>query len=315
VSLAAGWLVRSLDDASNLVQLRTHYKVPAAMAQIGRSDLGLAVIDSLVGRYQRFDGHFSDESHNPEQSRYCDLYEDLWLAWGAHLLGSRGVAESTFAFALGLQDVKCGGFRSSAGRALCGAPPYFADLRSTCLAGIVALAMGIDEVANSAAKFAKMLLADQPKLPSELLLVRSLTTGQLLAHAEGVPPRFLGIARTSTRPLYYALGLAIAFLVLCGSKLKDPSMVHAARMYATACMAFAPECLTHDYSGKLYWAFSILGEAECGDEYEDIALRIGKYICGRQLADGRWTGAAGGNTPCQSVDLTAEYLFWLKLVG
>lgn len=242
----------------------------------------------------------------------CDLYEDLWLGWGAHLLGLTDDAKRIYSFVLRYQDESTGGFLSQLAESEVG--HFLVDLRSTSLSGILALSLGDHTAGRAAAEFVKSHLTAQPAPNDSFYLAREAGTGRLANIVDGVPARYLVVSRTVSRPLFYALGLAIGFLALASDKLTDNTLGLAAYRFAVASLAFAPDCFIHDYSGKLFWAYSLIESRLDGVSFPHIAEGIGRHLCSRQLADGSWSQLdilSGGS----SINLTSEYIFWLMIVA
>jgi hypothetical protein len=266
------------------------------------------------------EGHFVDTQAGVTLNRYCDLYEDLWIAWGAARLGRFEVSLAVFRFCSRFFAEEYGGFRSTTKAA----PPIdtsLYDLRSTALAGLVALALGAPEVAAAAGRFAMVIMDLQPNPLDEFFLARD-ETGDLfrsyppeLARAF-VIPRFPDRSQT---PLYYALGLGIVLLASLYETTGNVSYLAGAERYATICQNYGEEILRNHYSGKLGWAFSLLWRLTNSDKYARISAIALDYLMETQLPDGSWSVPTlftryEDQPLAFTIDRTAEYTLWIKFI-
>lgn len=159
------------------------------------------------------------------------------------------------------------------------------------------------------------MLSDQIDPYHEFFLLRDLRDGQIVLSLIDIPERFVTIRRGVSRPLYYALGLAIILLAQCAAASQDMRYLRGAESYADICMAFSPESLFHDYSGKLCWGFSLLAASERGRSFLKTAKEIGDHLCIRQSPLGYWESNELEADRAQTFGLTAEYILWLDLAG
>ncbi len=317
-SRAVEWLCGEIKDDGSLAgayNLAAYYKLPAALARMNRIAQGNKILDWTSAHYQDARGHFNCKIIGQPGSRYCDLYEDLWLAWGAQMLGRRDYVEKIFSFASTYFDPGQGGFRSSVSATGNVTFSEILDLRSTALGGIVALYVGRKDIAYRTADFVLQMLSEQLNPHREFFLLRNLRTGQMVPSLLDVPERFMVIKRGIPRPLYYALGFAIILLAQCAAVRHDVRYFKGAERYADICMAFAPESLFHDYSGKLCWGFSLLTSGETGRGFLETAKKIGDHLCDRQSPLGYWESNELEADRDRTLGLTAEYTLWLDLVG
>src|SRR5262249_20717414 len=152
-------------------RLAEGYKIPAAFAGAARLTEGRALLDEFLAGYCGSEWHFVDPNDTVPKSRMCDLYEDLWLAWGALALGRGDIAAGIMSFVQRFVDPGTGGVRSGTG--LTSTPKTIVDLRSTALAGIVWTMSGRLDMAATAARFCENVYADQPNTSLGFALVRS----------------------------------------------------------------------------------------------------------------------------------------------
>jgi hypothetical protein len=210
VHLGVEWLVLFLRENkgnTNATALEALYKTPMAFAEVGKIADGRDLLHFVVDNYLTDNGHFQGALSQSSQ-RQCDLYQDLWLAWGAYRLQDFSVAEKCMGFILRFTDKSNGGLRSNIAadsKNVCW------DLRSTALGGIVSLSMSHLRVAERAGNFVIRILELQPNFEEGFYLVMD-KNGKLVTHFNEDHGRYYIVARDQAQPLYYALGLATAFL-------------------------------------------------------------------------------------------------------
>lgn len=290
--------------------LTAYYKSPLAFALAGNRRDGVRLLDLAVERFRSNVGHFEDR-RGGRSSRHCDLYEDLWLTVGATALDRTRVAERTFGYVEQYFDSESGGLSSAVS-----APPSARtfDLRSTALGGLVAIELGATRLARSAATFAVELMYAQPEPDKEMFIVRN-GDGDLIREFDEDSARYYVIRADQTRPLYYALGLAVCLLARYAGLTGDPAFLVAARRYVEASLAISPGALRHDYSGKLGWGLALLSRLTGEARYLWLSRCVARYLCGRQCGDGSWLSGGGGlDRRERSIDMTAEYSIWLRLI-
>lgn len=290
--------------------LTAHYKSPLAFGLLGRCQEGERVLGLIGSRFQSANGHLVDRF--PVSCRHCDLYEDLWFTWGAKILGETDIALRVFSYVTGFFDRKTGGLSSTVA-ALASERTF--DLRSTALGGLVAIEMGAHHLARAAADFTAQLLLDQQTCGDTVFLVRD-GHGHIVREFGQSEERFFVVRRGLARPMYYALGLGVCLLSRYAIVSGESSYLTAAERYVRASLRFAPEILSHDYSGKLCWGLHLMSEATRKRRYADLEAVIARYLCRLQSPAGNWTvGGRQGRTADRSIDMTAERSIWLKLIS
>jgi hypothetical protein len=281
---------------------------------------GNLTLNWIINHYMTKAGHFEETASGAAVSRFCDLYEDLWIAWGAARLGRSEVSRTIFGFCSNFFDTRFGGFRSTLKTVpVIGAEIY--DLRSTALAGLVALTMGELDIAVAAGKFTAALMDLQPDVREEFLLVRD-EQGNLKESYPAELARFFVIPRFAGRsqtPLYYALGLGIILLARLFEVTGDTRCLAAAERYALVCQDYGKEVLCNHYSGKLGWAFRVLSRLTGKQEYKQWADQAIEYLFETQLPSGAWSVptlyARSEDQPLLfTIDRTAEYILWITYV-
>lgn len=316
------WLttVRRPDGSYIATSLAAHYKSPLLFAETDMAAEGNLTLDWIINHYMTKDGHFEETASGAAVSRFCDLYEDLWMAWGAARLGRSEVSRTTFDFCSNFFDTSFGGFRSTLKTTpAIGADIY--DLRSTALAGLVAITMGELDVAVAAGKFAVALMDLQPDVGDKFLLVRD-EHGNLIKSYPTDLARFFVIPRIADRsqtPLYYALGLGIILLAKLFEVTGETRFLTTAERYAAVCRDYGREVLRNHYSGKLGWAFRVLSRLTGKQEYTRWANQALEYLLETQLPSGAWSVptlyARSEDQPLSfTIDRTAEYILWITYV-
>ena len=314
VAEGVDWLVRAVSRTGVLNDqcgLTAYYKLPLALALAAQHEDGRRILGLATQKFRTTEGHFVDRDPG-RRLRYCDLYEDLWLSWGALALGESSSARRTFSYVERFFDRRSGGLSSTVDT-----PPgkRLFDLRSTALGGLVALELGDADIAQRAAQFTAHLLLDQPLDPTGFYLVRD-ADGAIVREFAKDRERFFIVRRDQHRPLFYALGLAVCLLARYGLVTGDLSFLPTARQYVDASLAISMTALSHDYSGKLFWGLCLLDQLTGDGSYAELSARVGRYLCERQSAEGAWVPSdEQGLQMARSLDLTAEYCVWLQLVA
>lgn len=316
----AAWLCAMQNDDGSYgtrpLPLAAYYKTPLALAQAERSQEGAAALDWLLAHYRGADGHIHDAS---PPARYCDLYEQLWVAWGAHALAQDAMARSTLRYALRFFDPRSGGFAGSVAK---GALQRRQDVRSTALGGLVSLATGRQDVAERAASFLLDTLALQPSPATRFFLVRE-PQGQLVTSFPVELGRFFCLTPGQPDALHYAFGLAVSLLSMLHGESGDPASLAAAEAYADLCELHGSAAFHHAYSGKLGLGLALLAntpDARLRSRHRERAVQIADYLCGIQASTGEWRPRAAcpgqAEQPLEyTLDRTAEYVLWLRLIA
>jgi hypothetical protein len=289
-----------------------YYKSPLAFAEGGLDHQGNLALRWIDRNLLTKEGHLG---HNAGPSgRYCDLYEDLWLAWGAFRLSEFGLVDRVWEFALRFFDQRCGAFRST----ISSSDPAWYDLRSTSLGGLVALTLRQVDVARAAGHFVLNLLDMQPALLDRVFLVYC--EGSLVTDFPPALARYFVVSRMQQNPLYYALSLGIVFLAeLFRSTGRREYLIGAERL-ALAIEAHGRTICFNQYSAKAAWAFSALYRLTGKTEYGQLALEAASHIVANQFVEGCWGApelfSRRELEPIRvSLDRSAEYSSLLRFVS
>ena len=305
----------SLRGASSL---DAYYKAPVALAEAGWKREANLIMNWIIASYASGDGYYKDVATVPQSTRRADLYQTLWIAWGANILERHEIANEALAYAIRYLDPTDGGFYSLT------TGDYGAqgkDLRSTALAGLVSAVMGRMDYAVAAASFVISLLNSQPQLESQSFFLVCDRSGNVVTSFPSESERYFVINGEQARPLYYALGLAVAFLAKLALLTSDRQYLSAARAYVDVCASYGHRLLRHDYAGKLAWGLALI-YAQTGERILDVRLvEICDYLCSLQQPRGEWSASflpsmevAKLGHANLSYDRTAEYSLWLTYV-
>jgi len=272
----------------------------------------------ITDNYTQGDGYYQSITGITRLTRKADLYETLWIAWGATILERTEIANGALAYALRYFDPTDGGFYSSA------ASDYHThgkDLRSTALGGLVSAIVGRMDSAAAAASFVISLLNSQPQLESQHFFLVCDDTGRIVTSFPSESERYFVITANQERPLYYALGLAVAFLAKIALLSGNQEYLSAARAYVDVCTSYGDRLLRHDYAGKLAWGLALLYRQTGEKILESRLIEICNYLCTLQQPSGEWrmnflssVELARAGITNVSYDRTAEYSLWLTYV-
>ena len=314
------WIIQNTESNGRLRRassLQAYYKTPLSLAEAGREEEANHVINWITRNYARDDGYYQDAAA-AQTPRRADLYETLWIAWGAAVLERSDIANGALAFALRHLDPADGGLYSSAAG---NARAQGKDLRSTALGGLVSTVMGRMDAAAAAAAFVMSLLRLQPRLESgHFFLVRDYS-GRIITSFPSDSERYFVITPRQPRPLYYALGLAVAFLAKLALVTGNPQYLDAAQAYVDVCASYGQSLLLHDYAGKLAWGLALIYRQTGQALSESWLIEICDYLCTLQQPSGEWhltflprTEITRSGIQNMSYDRTAEYSLWLNYV-
>ncbi len=315
------WLLRVRGSEARYPShdLVSHYKSPLLLAEGGLVAEGTEVLSWLVTNYMTDANHFYDKEDRAARGRYCDLYEDLWIAWGASRLSSDDLARSIFGFCLCFFDEDHGGFASRVAH-LASDQSQLYDLRSTSLAGVVALELEELDAATAAARWVTDLIQGQ-KDDAGFFMVRDQRGEIVRTYPPNLARIFVVPKRVSpfATPLHYALALAIIFLVKIYDSTARDEYLTTAREYASLCVGQEPAILRNHYSGKLAWGLALLAGATGEDSYLSKARAAINYILSNQQATGQWSVPTLFPKLEQqplpvTIDRTAEYTLLAKYI-
>ena len=300
---------------AHVATLEAYYKSPMAFAKVGNIADGQRVLQWIVHTYLTKDGHFQDSSAYPFSQRYCDLYRDLWLVWGAHHLNQSDVVQRCFNFVLRYYDSSCGGFQSSIATKHLDA---MFDLRSTAFGGLVSLYTKNTEVALKAGNFVIEMLNLQPDLSKGFYLVRD-AGGNLITNFSRKIERFFIVSQSQKQPLFYALGFAISFLTKLYHVTHKTEYWAAAETYLRICETFGQRIFQHHYSGKIGWGLAMMHNLTENPQYVELTVSVADYLVSMQLPTGEWYLSSLFSKPRKqpiglTIDRTAEYIVWLTYI-
>lgn len=235
-------------------------------------------------------GHFHDPADSGAKSRFCDLYEDLWIAWGATRLHQQEIARATLDFCVRHLSDRHGGVSSIVGTVSRRSPSFY-DLRSTALTGITALAQDRTDIAKACALFVTQLIQAQAAESPQFFLVCDEKGDIITKYPEGLARIFVisRVSRTSDAvPLYYALALAVIFMTQLYCVTANPEHLDSAERYAIVCNRHADFIYNNHYSGKVAWALSYLASISSDPAYLEQAVKAITYMLSNQQPSGAW---------------------------
>lgn len=310
------WLasIRDTEGIYPIHTLASHYKSPLLFAEANLAAEGREILTWIANNYMTEAGHFNDPADSTAKSRFYDLYEDLWIAWGASRLHRDDIANTILAFCLRYFHEENGGFRSTVA-SIASETVALYDLRSTALGGIAALAQNQIDIAKACALFTMKLIWDQQDDSGQFFLVRDKQNAIVKQFPLSLERVFVVPATLNTTgtPLYYALALAIIFLVQIYRNTRNEEYLNAAKRYAFIYHRHEPRILTNHYSGKVAWSLAWLSEASGDSSYLNAARVAANYMLSNQLSSGEWTVPTlyphPDNQPLSvTIDRTSEYV-------
>ncbi len=288
--------------------LEGHFKSPLMFAETGEKQRGLEVL-RWISENCSDDGFFYQSNYKNN----CDLYQHFWVCWGACRLGAVEVAMRGHDFARQFVDHLTGGHRT------CVTGPRGSsgtDALSSALAGILSVELRDLDLAARSGKYLCDTLQRQPNPSYEFYLARDLH-GEIVTNFSQAESRHYVIARSQSRPMFYALGLSVACLAKLYLATGDRQFLRGAEGYWEICTGFKPEILAHPYSGKIAWGLSLLFQCTGSDEYRNLAINAADYLASLQDPSGAWHLRAFyprfRDQPWDlTIDRTAEFIIWFS---
>ena len=318
---AAAWLAaRQAGDGRWTVlgerSIESQYKVPLAFSIVGDLAAAERSLSRIRKDYISRDGdlkHRIDEWHVDVHYPYTNS----WVLWGASRTSRVDVTTPVLRGLKRLQDRDSGGFLSAGikGASWTGRRT---DTMSSGIAGIALLAAGASSKARRVSEWLDDLLSQQPE-PSRRLYT-SIENGRLVTSFNEDEAFWRVIDANEPDQCWYAAGLPLAFSVLMWQATRR--RVHADR--AERILRFLEGCVnpwSGPSSGKAGWAASMLYRATGEARYEAIAREVAATVSGSQLPSGMfaWGAEPGAADPAEptmdDIDITAEYIVWLSLIG
>jgi hypothetical protein len=284
------------------------YKAVWPLALAGRATEATKLLDWFAATFFKSSGEFrcGEDVYAPNQVNWRFLYPNAWLAIGAIHLERLDIAGRVGGF-IERQQSENGGF-PAARDLVAGDVPQ--DMLSACIAGLVMLYQGKLDKALRAGKFLIDLYEAQPD-PANRIYLNLTPSGRLLTEHPAERRYMYLIDKQRPEQPYFAPGAAMAFL----SKLfmisgKNEYLAYAEKYYQ---LALSPQSdiplglFDYPTSGKIGWGAGNLFRATGNSVYRGVAERVGKYLLGTQLPDGRWPRFRDNS----DTNLAAEFCAWL----
>jgi hypothetical protein len=285
------------------------YKAVWPLALAGRPTEATRLLDWFAGTFLTPGGEFrcGADIYAPAQVNWRFLYPNAWLAIGAIHLERLEIAGRVAGF-IERHQSENGGFPAARDLVAADVPQ---DMLSACIAGLVLLYQGKLEKARRAGKFLIDLYEAQPD-PANRIYLNLTPAGRLLTEYPAERRYMYLIDKRQPEQPYFAPGAAMAFL----SKLfmvggQHEYLAYAEKYYG---LALSPQSdiplglFDYPTSGKIGWGAGSLFRATGNPLYRGVAERVGKYLLGTQLPDGRWPKFRDNS----DTNLAAEFCAWLN---
>jgi hypothetical protein len=182
----------------------------------------------------------------------------------------------------------------------------------------VSLITGNLEVARAAGDCLTEIMDLQPDPARGFLLLRD-ANGRLVADFPAEKERFFVVSHYQEQPLYYALGLAVAFLAKLSLITHEPKYLAMAEKYYGICEGYGSKMLEHHYGGKLGWGMAMLYKITGESKYKKSATAVLEYLTNLQLPTGEWFlrnlfHDLAEQPLILTIDRTAEFIVWLTYI-
>lgn len=282
---AEAWMLRHLADqaviGSDLADPVRYYKWPLALHWRGRNDEALRLLGWIAHRCLTEAGDFVSPRSGFHKEFHS--YANLWLVWAAAELGGSKLTKQTLQFLVKHQNRDTGGVPTNPTDS---SVPY-EDPLSTSLLGIVACALGRNDLADSSLKYLTSLFDKQPDLSRFWL--RTLPDGSLVTEVpEGADPTTFVIEMGRPEQCYYFFGAMCYFLARSLETFGDGEAGELAERIAGLLEIAGREALSTIWAAKVgpgcVALYSVTGE----ERYLRLALPVIEAVLAGQTSEGYW---------------------------
>ena len=282
---AEAWMLRHLADqaviGSDLADPVRYYKWPLALHWRGRDDDALRLLGWIAHRCLTEAGDFASARSGFHKEFHS--YANLWLVWAAAELGGAKLTQQTLQFLLKHRN------RDTAGVPTNPTDPSvpYEDPLSTSLLGIVACALGRNDLADSSLRYLTSLIEKQSD-PARFWL-RTLPDGGLVTEVpEGCDWTTFVIEMGQPEQCYYFFGAMCYFLARSLETFGDGEAGELAERIAGLLESVGQEALGSIWAAKVgpgcVALWSVTGE-EC---YLELALPVIEAVLAGQTSEGYW---------------------------
>ncbi len=282
---AQAWMLRHLAEqaviGSDLADPVRYYKWPLALHWRGRNDDALRLLGWIAERCLTEAGDFASARSGFHQEFHS--YANLWLVWAAAELGGAKLTQQTLQFLVKHQNRDTGGVPTNPTDP---SVPY-EDPLSTSLLGIVACALGRNDLADSSLRYLTSLIEKQSD-PARFWL-RTLPDGSLVTEVpQGADPTTFVIEMGEPEQCYYFFGAMCYFLARSLETFGDGEAGELAERIAGLLESVGQEALSSIWAAKVapgcVALYSVTGE----ERYLRLALPVIDAVLAGQTSEGYW---------------------------
>jgi len=283
---AEGWMLHHLDEeaiiGSDLPDPVRYYKWPLALHWRGCREEAGALLDWIAERCLTPEGDFASARAGFHEEFHS--YANLWLIWSAADMGRTGLARRGLDFLLAHQKVDTGGLATNpVDRSI----PY-QDPLSTSFLGVVACALGREDVCRRALSYLEALFEKQPELPTRFWL-RTLRDGALVTEVppDADPTTFV-IELGQRHQCYYFFGAMCYLVARCVKVFGEEQARPLAERIAGLLEAAGEDALSSIWAAKVGPGCVALYSATGEERHLGLARPVVQAVLDAQSGKGYW---------------------------
>ena len=318
--LAVSWLVEQVDDDGYLIpaegDIGCYYKCVYALRLTGYSVEAAKVLGRIMELHYTDTG---DLRNSPERkssgtytSYFCQVYPNMWITLGAHLLGRYDVVRMLMTGIMNnYYDEELGTFRSSC-------RPRLEQFDVNSGAAAVELFVLTDiEKAKRAGDFLIRHIENQPD-PQKWYYTRLEKPWTYLTTPDPRSAPYSAMELDQENQAYWCLGLPSAALAQLYECTGEAKYLEGAERFFETFLARGENGCRAPGSGKSFWASSILYRLTGEQKYLETNKKLGEFFFSCQQEDGTFVMPdmkPEEITPKWLFDSNPEYLRWFLEVA
>jgi len=312
--------VQQVDDDGYLIpagsDLGCYYKSVYALRLTGYSVEAAKVLDRIMKLHYTDTGDLRNspgsKSAGTYTSHFCQVYPNMWIALGAHLLGRHDVVRMLMNGIMNnYYDEELGTFRSS-----CLPPVEQFDINSGAAAVEVFVLTDIEK-AKRAGNFLIQHIENQPD-PENWYYIRLEKPWTYLTTPDPRSAAYSAIEIDQPNQSYWCLGLPAAALAQLYECTGEAKYLQGATRFFETFLACGENGCCAPGSGKSFWASSILYRLTGEQKYLETNQKLGEFFFRCQQEDGTFVMPdmkPEEITPKWLFDSNPEYLRWFLEVA
>jgi len=285
-----------------------HYKAPSAFFRTGYVASAAAGLNYVKRTFVAEDWTLDLGGDSDSYLHDFAPYPYGWLAAAALLLGSPADARGFYSRMIRFK-------RDGGGVHAGDAPGSRICLGMTAWLGLTAQLLGDDATAREQASFITEQLARQDDMEHRFLTALDASNAFITQPPEGKTWHEVSVsAQPGTYHWYWLVALCAVFLAKQYELVGGPRTLEAAE----SCFAFLERSGDAPFESSAYgkpgWAAAVLWRVTRNESYLRRVEQVLDMITRKQQDDGRWLFLPEGQPPAVTLDVTAEWVHWLRVI-